>query len=76
MWGISYDTWIASQPSRDQAHYRSLALNEGGTHCIFFVAGLAKTWQWRNVARVTDYERGGVDSIETRTLLTYESRNR
>ena len=31
----------------------------------------AKTWQWRNFVRVTDYERGGVDSVEARTLLTY-----
>lgn len=31
----------------------------------------ARTWQWRNFTRVTDYERGGVDSVEARTLLTY-----
>lgn len=31
----------------------------------------ANTWQWRNFVRATDYERGGVDSIEARTLLTY-----
>jgi hypothetical protein len=29
MWEISYGTWIAWQPSRDQAHYGTLAPNEG-----------------------------------------------
>lgn len=31
----------------------------------------AGTWQWRNFVRSTDYERGGIDSIEARTSLKY-----
>ena len=31
----------------------------------------AGAWQWRNFVRVTDYKRGGVDSLEARTLLKY-----
>lgn len=31
----------------------------------------ADTWQWRNFVRVTDYEPGGIDSVEARTMLTF-----